>query len=75
MPPTQRYRSIMDGITPPEYSNSAIRRLFTIFFHNRAIRHLETLATAYNWTPEELEQYKLRFIRNTDCIPEWAPEH
>ena len=53
------------------FVDSSTRCFMAKLFATRAIRHLEKLAAAYGWTPEQLEENKRRFICPADMIPEW----
>jgi hypothetical protein len=46
-----------------EYSESTVRRFLTVLFTLRARRHLRTLAELYGWSPEQLADAEVRFIR------------
>lgn len=52
-----------------EYDTEQVRKFITTLFVLRAQRHLRTLATLYGWTPEELAEYEVRFIRPGDMAP------
>ena len=49
--------------TIQEFSESQVRRFFTVFFTVRAKRHLRTLADQYGWSAETLAAYETRFLR------------
>jgi hypothetical protein len=59
--------------TPKEFAESQVRRFMTSLFIARARRHLRTLATIYNWTPETLAAHESRFIRTEYMVPRFIP--
>lgn len=58
--------------TTREFSESQVRRFMTVLFIARARRHLRTLATLYNWTPETLAAHEARFIRTEVMVPRFV---
>jgi hypothetical protein len=59
--------------TPREFAEGQVRRLMTNLFIARARRHLRTLATLYNWSPETLAANEARFIRTEYMVPRLCP--
>jgi hypothetical protein len=59
-------------IQPREYAETSVRRFLTVFFTQRARRHLRTLAEHYKWTPEQLTEYEHRFIRAAFMTPRFG---
>ena len=53
----------------PEYRESQVRRFLSVLFMKRAQRHLKTLATLYNWTPEYLAAMEARFVQQVRFTP------
>ena len=49
--------------TPEEYRETLTRRFFTTLWIARALRHLQTLATLYGWSPETLAAHEATFVR------------
>jgi hypothetical protein len=49
-----------------EYDTAQVRKFLTALLVRRAQRHLQTLATLYGWTPEELAANEERFIKPGD---------
>lgn len=57
--------------TPDEYRTAQIRKLMTTLFTERARGHLKTLAVAYGWSPEKLQEMEARFIKPLEMVPEF----
>ena len=49
--------------------DAIVRRFLTTLFTLRAHRHLETLAVAYGWSPEELAYNKSVLIEPHRFVP------
>lgn len=52
-----------------EYRESQVRRFLSVLFMVRGRRHLKTLAEIYKWSPSQLEEMELRFLRQSDFVP------
>ena len=55
--------------TPEEAAEAQVRRFITALMIERKKRHLKTLSEIYGWSPEQLSEYEVRFIKTTDCVP------
>ena len=55
--------------TATEDAEAHVRRFLTSLFIARTKRHLKTLSVVYGWSPEQLAEYEIRFIKTGDHVP------
>ena len=67
--PVSMNRSHAITISYAEYQEGHVRRFLTVLFMKRAQRHLRTLATLYNWSPEHLAIMESRFLQQANFAP------
>jgi hypothetical protein len=58
-----------------EYGETQIRKFMTVFFIQRARRHLKTLSDMYGWSPDVFKEYEERFIKYPAHVPLWKPDY